>query len=398
MSHNVDILFRGAVEVIPREQLRSKLALGRPLRIKAGFDPTAPDIHLGHTVLLTKLRQFQQLGHHVIFLIGDFTARIGDPTGKNATRPPLTAEQVALNAETYREQAFKILDPARTEVVFNSSWLSELGTEGVIRMASHYTVARMLERDDFKKRYSGEQPIAVHEFLYPLFQGYDSVHLKADVEIGGTDQKFNLLMGRHLQAAYGVEQQSVLTLPLLEGLDGVMKMSKSSGNYIGISEPPTSMFGKLMSISDRLMWRYFELLSLRSSKDLGILEESVLAGANPRDIKIELGIELVGRFHGTQAAESARQEFMSRFSRKERPENIRQLPITVATCKISLPNLITDAGLQKTTSDARRVIAQGGLKLDGHKVTDVALSISVPGRYQIEIGKREVVILDVSLA
>lgn len=398
MSHNVDILFRGAVEVIPREQLRSKLALGRPLRIKAGFDPTAPDIHLGHTVLLTKLRQFQQLGHHVIFLIGDFTARIGDPTGKNATRPPLTAEQVALNAETYREQAFKILDPARTEVVFNSSWLSELGTEGVIRMASHYTVARMLERDDFKKRYSGEQPIAVHEFLYPLFQGYDSVHLKADVEIGGTDQKFNLLMGRHLQAAYGVEQQSVLTLPLLEGLDGVMKMSKSSGNYIGISEPPTSMFGKLMSISDRLMWRYFELLSLRSSKDLGILEESVLAGANPRDIKIELGIELVGRFHGTQAAESARQEFMSRFSRKERPENIRQLPITVATCKISLPNLITDAGLQKTTSDARRVIAQGGLKLDGHKVTDVGLAISVPGRYQIEIGKRVVVILDVSLA
>ena len=388
MTKDIELLCRGAEEIIPREDFEKRLADGRPLRVKAGFDPTAPDIHLGHTVILTKLRQFQDQGHHILFLIGDFTGRIGDPTGKNATRPPLTAEQVAANAETYCSQVFKILAEERTEVVFNSSWMGLMPAHDMVRLASHYTVARMLERDDFKRRYQGGQPIALHEFLYPLVQGYDSVHLRADVELGGTDQKFNLLMGRHLQEAYGQRPQTIFTLPLLEGRDGVQKMSKSLDNYIGVAEPPGEIFGKLMSISDPLMWRYFDLLSLRASHDLERLRREAAEGRNPRDLKLELAYEIVARYHGEAAAQRVMGEFIARFSQRSAPSDAQTLQLSVASGPHPLVTLLKQAALAPSTSDARRLIAQGAVKVDGDRVSDAAATLAAPGTYLVEVGKR----------
>jgi tyrosyl-tRNA synthetase len=379
------LIKRGAEELLVAAELLERLKCGRPLRVKAGFDPTAPDLHLGHTVLINKLRHFQELGHHVMFLIGDFTGMIGDPTGKNATRPPLSREQIEQNARTYQDQVFKILDPEKTEICFNSTWFDVLGAAGMIKLAARHTVARMLERDDFSKRYAGNQPIAIHEFLYPLCQGYDSVAMRSDVELGGTDQKFNLLVGRELQKHYGQSPQCILMMPLLEGLDGVNKMSKSLGNYIGITEPPQEVFGKLMSISDGLMWRYFDLLSFRASQDIASLKRDVDAGANPRDIKIQLAQELVARFHGKLHADRALEDFLARFQRGALPEDMPELSITAAP----IAQVMKQAGLAASTSEAMRLIDGGGVRLDGEKVSDKALMLPVGATLVLQVGKRK---------
>lgn len=390
---------RGVEEIIPDDRLGPLLAKargeGRPLRIKAGFDPTAPDLHLGHTVLLNKMRLLQDMGHTVIFLIGDFTGMIGDPTGKNVTRKPLTREQVSANAMTYEEQVFKILDPERTEVRFNSEWFGSMTAADLVRLSGTYTVARMLERDDFDKRFRGGQSIAVHEFLYPLVQGYDSVALDADIEIGGTDQKFNLLVGRHVQEAYGKAPQVVFTLPILEGLDGVQKMSKSLNNYVGISEPPDEMFGKVMSISDDLMWRYFNLLSLRPLPELRGLRRDADEGRNPRDIKFELAFELVERFHGgagegTRKARAAQEAFLARFQRGALPENIDEITVRCGPEGMSLPAALKASGLTKSTSEALRLLKQGAVRVDQERVEDRALMLPVGGNYLLQVGKRRI--------
>ena len=367
VEEQLALIKRGAEEVLVEAELVEKLKRGQPLRIKAGFDPTAPDLHLGHTVLINKLRQFQELGHQVIFLIGDFTGMIGDPSGKSATRPPLTREQVLENAETYKQQVFKILDPAKTEVAFNSMWMDQLRPQDFIRLASQYTVARMLERDDFDKRYKGSQPIAIHEFLYPLVQGYDSVALRADVELGGTDQKFNLLMGRELQRAYGQESQCIVTMPLLEGLDGVKKMSKSLGNYIGIQESPGVMYGKLVSMPDSLMWRYFELLSFRSLEEIEQFKRDVSAGANPRDIKIKLAEELVARFHGQEAAVTAHRAAGNRMKEGELPDDLPEVELQ-AEADMPIAAVLNRAGLVKNSAMARDLLNSGGVRVDGEVV------------------------------
>ena len=367
VEEQLALIKRGAEEVLVEAELVEKLKRGQPLRIKAGFDPTAPDLHLGHTVLINKLRQFQELGHQVIFLIGDFTGMIGDPSGKSATRPPLTREQVLENAETYKQQVFKILDPAKTEVAFNSTWMDQLRPQDFIRLASQYTVARMLERDDFDKRYKGSQPIAIHEFLYPLVQGYDSVALRADVELGGTDQKFNLLMGRELQRAYGQESQCIVTMPLLEGLDGVKKMSKSLGNYIGIQESPGVMYGKLVSMPDSLMWRYFELLSFRSLEEIEQFKRDVSAGANPRDIKIKLAEELVARFHGQEAAVTAHRAAGNRMKEGELPDDLPEVELQ-AEADMPIAAVLNRAGLVKNSAVARDLLNSGGVRVDGEVV------------------------------
>ncbi|MCG9711402.1 tyrosine--tRNA ligase [Shewanella insulae] len=379
---------RGTDEILLESDLLEKLKEGRPLRIKLGADPTAPDIHLGHTVILNKLRAFQELGHEVIFLIGDFTGMVGDPSGKNSTRPPLTREQVMANAETYKEQVYKILDPAKTRIEFNSSWLEDLGAAGMIRLASQQTVARMMERDDFKKRYASGQSIAIHEFMYPLLQGYDSVALEADVELGGTDQKFNLLMGRELQKAAGQKPQAVIMMPLLEGLDGVKKMSKSAHNYIGVSEPAGEMFGKIMSISDDLMWRYFELLSFRPLEEVAQLKSDVESGTNPRDVKIALAKEIIARFHDEAAAEAAHQEFINRFQKGAIPDDIQEIEIAAGD-GIGIANVLKDAGLVSSTSEAMRMIKQGAAKLDGEKIEDSRQQLSAGLTGVFQVGKRK---------
>jgi len=376
------------VDLISRVDLAERLRTGRPLRVKAGFDPTAPDLHLGHTVLLTKLRQFQELGHHVIFLIGDFTGMIGDPTGKSATRPPLTREQVAANAETYRQQVFRVLDASRTEVAFNSTWFDRMSAADMIRLAGTHTVARMLERDDFSKRYRSEQPIAIHEFLYPLVQGYDSVALRADVELGGTDQTFNLLMGRELQRQHGQAPQVVLTMPLLEGLDGVNKMSKSLGNYIGITDAPADMFGKLMSVSDELMWRYLELLSLQPTDVISSWRAEVANGRNPRDVKVELGREIVTRFHGEAAALAAIEAFDARFRRDEVPDDLVEIEIAAGASGMAFPTLLKAAGLVSSTSEAIRLIGQGAVKVDGERLEDKGRVLAQGASALLQVGKR----------
>jgi tyrosyl-tRNA synthetase len=379
---------RGASEIISEAEIKERLNSGRPLKIKAGFDPTAPDLHLGHTVLINKLRQFQDLGHEVSFLIGDFTALIGDPSGKNATRPPLSPDEIAQNAATYKEQIFKILIPEKTKIRFNSEWLQKLTPAEMIKLAATYTVARMLERDDFSKRYKENKPIAIHEFLYPLLQGYDSVALKSDVELGGTDQKFNLIMGRELQKHFGQKPQIVLMMPLLEGLDGKQKMSKSLGNYIGITEDAQSMFGKLMSISDDLMWRYFELLSFRSLGEINAWQKEVKAdAANPRDIKIKLAEEIVERFHGKKAAINAHEEFTTRFKNKALPENIETITVKIEDTDITIGNLLKQAGLCASSSEANRLIKQGGIKIDGQKIEDFSLRINKGSLNTYQVGK-----------
>ena len=379
---------RGTEEILPLEDLGEKLAGGKPLRVKAGFDPTAPDLHLGHTVLLNKLRQFQDHGHQVLFLIGDFTGMIGDPSGKSATRPPLTAEEVRTNAETYKSQVFRVLDPARTEVVFNSDWMNKFGAADMVRLASRHTVARMLERDDFHKRYTGKQPIAIHEFLYPLIQGYDSVALRADVELGGTDQKFNLLVGRQLQESYGQKPQVVMTLPLLEGLDGVQKMSKSLGNYVGIEESPGEMFGKIMSISDEQMWRWYELLSLRSLAEVDALRQAVTDGRNPRDVKFELAGELVARFHDVAAAEAAQQEFVARFRQGAMPSEMPLVELQAAEGGLGVAAALKAAGLVSSNSEAMRMIRQGAVRIDGERIEDSAMQLEAGTEQVCQVGKR----------
>jgi tyrosyl-tRNA synthetase len=382
-------LERGVEEVLVAADLRAKLSSGRPLRVKAGFDPTAPDLHLGHTVLINKMRQFQDFGHEVIFLIGDFTGMIGDPSGKSATRPSLSAAEVAANAETYKEQIFKILDPQRTRIAFNSEWMGAMSAADMIRLAASSTVARMLERDDFSKRYRGQQPIAIHEFLYPLVQGYDSVALQADVELGGTDQKFNLLMGRQLQQAAGQAPQVVLTLPLLEGLDGVNKMSKSLGNYIGITDAPDDMYGKVMSISDDLMWRYFELLSFRPLAEVAALREAIAAGANPRDAKFQLAAELVERFHGAAAAKRAHESFVSRFRNNELPADLPEVVLQSDTSgRLGIAHVLLGAGLVVSTSEAFRMIRQQAVRLDGERLEDKGLELAAGTSCVLQVGKR----------
>jgi tyrosyl-tRNA synthetase len=381
-------LERGAHEVLTGPDLRKKLARGVPLKVKAGFDPTAPDLHLGHTVLLNKMRQFQQFGHEVTFLIGDFTGLIGDPSGRNTTRPPLTPAEVQANARTYEGQVFKVLDAQRTRIDFNSRWLSPLTATDVVKLAANYTVARMLERDDFSRRYKAGQPISVHEFLYPLAQGYDSVAMRADVELGGTDQKFNLLVGRSLQEAYGQEPQVVLTMPLLEGTDGVNKMSKSLGNYIGIAEEPDSMFGKLMSISDTLMWRYFELLSFRPLGEIAALKKAALEGRNPRDIKFELALEIVTRFHDAGAAARAQKAFTARVSEKAVPEDLPVRVIRVDAAGLRVANLLKEAGLAASTSEANRKIEEGAVRIDGAKATDRGLTLKAGAEHVVQVGSR----------
>jgi len=380
---------RGAEEILLEAELLEKLKQGKSLKIKAGFDPTAPDLHLGHTVLINKLRQFQQLGHEVIFLIGDFTGMIGDPTGKNVTRKALTQEDVLANAETYKEQVFKILDPAKTRVEFNSTWMDKFGAAGMLKLASRQTVARMMERDDFKKRYTGGQSIAIHEFMYPLVQGWDSVALEADVELGGTDQKFNLLMGRELQKSEGQRPQTVLMMPLLEGLDGVQKMSKSLNNYIGITDSPTEMFGKIMSISDVLMWRYYELLSFKPMAEIDAYKAQIADGANPRDVKIDLAKELIARFHDEDAAQAAHQEFINRFQKGAMPDDIAELSITTENGEIAIANLLKEAGLVTSTSEAMRMIKQGAAKIDGEKVADNKVIINSGTTAVYQVGKRK---------
>ena len=386
-------LQRGTDEILPLDELQQRLRASqessRPLRIKAGFDPTAKDLHLGHTLLLNKLRTFQTLGHEVTFLIGDFTGMIGDPTGKNETRKPLTRSQVEENAQTYKEQVYKILDPERTRIAFNSEWLDKLGTEGMIRIAAQHTVARMLERDDFQKRYRDGHPIAIHEFLYPLLQGYDSVALQSDVELGGTDQKFNLLVGRHLQSAAGQKPQCIMTVPILEGLDGVQKMSKSLNNYIGVNDPPVEMFGKLMSISDQLMWRYFELLSFRPLAEVEGLRRGVEEGANPRDVKMQLGQEIVARFHDRAAAETARQAFVDQFSKGALPDNIPELTVSATDADgIALPKALKEAGLCASGSEASRQIQQRAVRVDQQRVEDRGLLLQRGCSYLLQVGPR----------
>ncbi len=380
---------RGAEEILVEEELLEKLKTGKPLKIKAGFDPTAPDLHLGHTVLINKLRQFQQLGHEVIFLIGDFTGMIGDPTGKNVTRKPLTKEDVLANAETYKEQVFKILDPSKTTIAFNSTWMDKLGAAGMLQLASRQTVARMMERDDFKKRYANGQAIAIHEFMYPLAQGWDSVALESDVELGGTDQKFNLLMGRELQKSEGQRPQTVLMMPLLEGLDGVQKMSKSLGNYIGITDSPSEMFGKIMSISDVLMWRYYELLSFKPLAEIESYKEAIANGKNPRDVKIDLAKELIARFHDETAAQAAHDEFINRFQKGAMPDDMPELAIKSDAGEIAIANLLKEAGLVASTSDAFRMIKQGAAKIDSEKVTERGLVIKAGTTAVYQVGKRK---------
>ncbi len=389
VAEQMAVIKRGCVELLVEKEMEDKLATGRPLIIKAGFDPTAPDLHLGHTVLIQKLRQFQQLGHDVHFLIGDFTGMIGDPTGKSETRKVLTKEDVLRNAETYKEQVFKILDPDKTKVVFNSSWLNDLGCGGLIALASKYTVARMLERDDFHKRYTGQQPIAIHEFLYPLIQGYDSVAMKADVELGGTDQKFNLLMGRELQREWGQPPQCVLTMPLLEGLDGVNKMSKSLGNYIGINEPPQEIFGKLMSVSDDLMWRYIQLLSFESLATIEGWKRQVAEGANPRNIKVRFAQEIVARFHDAAAAARALAEFEARFQKGVLPDDMPAISLPGVEGGLPVPQLLKQAGLVASTSEAIRQIAGGGVRLDGERVADKGVSVPMGTTVVAQVGKRK---------
>jgi tyrosyl-tRNA synthetase len=389
IDQQIAVFRRGADELLVESELRTKLARGKPLVIKEGFDPTRPDLHLGHTVQFNKLRQLQDLGHRVVFLIGDFTSLIGDPTGRNVTRPALSADEIAINAKTYTDQAFLILDRDKTEVAFNSKWLAALGADGMIRLAAKYTVARMLERDDFAKRYAAEQPIAIHEFLYPLAQGYDSVALKADVELGGTDQKFNLLVGRELQRHFGQEPQCILTLPLLEGLDGVNKMSKSLDNYVGITEPPAQMFGKLMSISDTLMWRYYELVSLRSTDEIDALRRECDAGRNPRDAKALLASEIVARFHSRSAAEAAREEFDARFRQGALPSDIRDVTLHANGAGLPIAQLAKQAGVVDSTSEALRLIAQRGLRLDGDVIEDKSLVVASGSTVIVQAGKRK---------
>ncbi len=379
---------RGTSEILLESELLTKLRRGKPLRIKAGFDPTAPDLHLGHTVLINKMRRFQDFGHEVIFLIGDFTGLIGDPTGRNATRPPLTPDEVKANAATYQAQIFKILDPQKTTVDFNSRWMGEMTSAGLIQLAARHTVARMLERDDFSKRYKGGQPIAIHEFLYPLVQGYDSVALRADVELGGTDQKFNLLVGRQLQEAYGQEPQVVLTMPLLEGLDGVNKMSKSLGNYIGVTEPADDMFGKLMSISDELMWRYFDLLSFRPNAELAKFKQEVAGGRNPMEVKIELALEITARFHDQTTAQRALEHFRARSQLGQVPDNVPKRVVNIDAASIGVAALLKQCGLTSSTSAAYRLMEQGGVRIDSQKVTDPKASVNSGKTYLIQVGKR----------
>ena len=382
------LIRRGADEIIREDELRTRLERGRPLRVKTGFDPTAPDLHLGHTVLINKMRHFQELGHHVMFLIGDFTGLIGDPSGRDVTRKPLTPEQLAENAETYKQQVFKILDPEKTEICFNSEWGNALGSTGMIKLAFSYTVARMLERDDFKKRYAGNQPISIHEFLYPLMQGYDSVVMRADVELGGTDQKFNLLVGRELQKQEGQEAQIALTMPILEGLDGVRKMSKSLENYVGIDEPANEMFGKLMSISDELMWRYYELLSFRSLSEVQRLRNEVKDGGNPRQAKVELALEIVTRFHDENAAKIAEDEFNARFRKGEMPADIEEKQVVIEGETIPVAGLLKKSGLVASTSDGIRMLKQGAVRIDSERVEDGAMAIHAGSSHVYQVGKR----------
>jgi tyrosyl-tRNA synthetase len=387
-TEDLGLIRRGAEEILVEAELVERLKEGRRLRVKAGFDPTAPDLHLGHTVLINKLRQFQELGHEVMFLIGDFTGMIGDPTGKNVTRKPLTREEVLENAATYEHQIYKILDPGKTTVLFNSQWMAEMNAADLVHVAAKYTVARMLERDDFNKRYNSNQPIAIHEFLYPLIQGYDSVAMKADVELGGTDQKFNLLVGRELQKHYGQKPQVIMTMPILEGLDGVQKMSKSLGNYIGISEPPDEMFGKLMSISDELMWRYFTLLSFRSIGEIEQLKSDVAAGLNPRDVKFQLCQEIVTRFHDRGAAEAAQANFVARFQKGNLPDDMPEILLDSEGGRLGIATILKGAGLTGSTSEAFRMIQQGAVRIDGERVADRELTVQAGCTHVVQIGKR----------
>ena len=399
IDRQLRIISRGCDELIVEAELRDKIRTGRPLRVKLGMDPTAPDLHLGHTVVINKLRQFQDLGHHIQFLIGDFTGMIGDPSGKNATRPPLSREQILQNAKTYQDQVFKVLDANRTEILFNSRWSEELGAAGLIRLAATWTVARMLERDDFGKRYAARQPIAIHEFLYPLMQGYDSVAMKSDVELGGTDQKFNLLVGRELQKHYGQAQQCILTMPLLEGTDGVDKMSKSLGNYVGISEPPQAIFGKLMSISDELMWRYVELLSFESLETIGGWKNEIAGGRNPRDIKVLFAREIVSRFHSVRDAERAQADFEARFRHNAVPENIPEVTVKVPgdrrketpgmAARMAIVKVLKECQLVSSASEGLRMIEQGGVRLNGEKVTDKDLALARGDTVVLQVGKRK---------
>lgn len=392
MQQDLDILSeleRGTADILLRTELVEKLKLGRPLRVKVGFDPTAPDLHLGHTVIINKMRQFQELGHHIIFLIGDFTGRIGDPTGKSATRPPLTEEQVVENAKTYQSQVFKILDPEKTEVAFNSTWMGKMSSAEMIQLAAKQTVARMLERDDFNKRYKAGQSIAIHEFLYPLVQGYDSVALRSDIEMGGTDQTFNLLVGRELQKHYGQPSQVVITLPLLEGLDGVNKMSKSLGNYIGITDSPTDMFGKIMSVSDELMWRYYDLLSFRKLSEIQALRKSVDEGENPRNVKFLLADEIITRFHSKAAAQAAQEDFIARFQKGTLPDDLAEVELEAPANGLPIGNLLKSVGLVESTSEAFRMMGQGGVKMDGEKLEDRNLLISKGTVAVFQVGKRK---------
>ena len=381
-------LQRGTDEVLPTDGLEAKLKKGRPLIVKAGFDPTAPDLHVGHTVLSNKMRQFQEFGHEVVFLIGDFTGMIGDPSGKNTTRPPLSPDEIKANAATYEAQIFKILDADKTRIEFNSSWMGQMDAAGLIKLAAHHTVARMLERDDFNKRYTGGQPISIHEFLYPIVQGYDSVELKADIELGGTDQKFNLLVGRQLQQDFGQEPQVVVTTPLLEGLDGVQKMSKSLDNYVGITDAPGEMFGKLMSISDELMWRYYEVLSFRSLEEIAALRKKVDAGMNPRDAKFELALEIVERFHDAKSAEGAKKEFIARFQRGAVPSDMPELSLPADGGRLGIAHLLKGAGLVSSNAEAFRMIKQGAVKIDGERVDDGTLHIDAGATHVYQVGKR----------
>jgi len=396
LQQALSLIARGTDEITKLGELEERLKSGRPLCIKVGFDPTAPDLHIGHTVVINKMRQFQDLGHRVVFLIGDFTGLIGDPTGKNVTRKALTPEEVKENAETYAKQVFKILDPEKTEIRFNSEWLNELGSVGMVRLAAKYTVARMLERDDFESRYKSNQPIAIHEFLYPLAQGYDSVVLECDVEMGGTDQKFNLHVGRHLQQQYGQSPQVIITLPLLEGLDGVQKMSKSLGNYVGITEPPGEMFGKLMSVSDELMWRYFDLLSFRGNEEIAEFKSDVAGGRNPRDIKFLLCEEIIERFHSREAAVAAREEFIARFQRGQMPGDMPEKTLETAGEGIGIAAALSQCGLTSSNSDAFRMIQQGGVRIDGEKISDRRMKLEPGFSGVLQVGKRKFCKADVS--
>jgi len=388
LDEQIAELTRGTDEVLPEDALAAKLKQGRPLVVKAGFDPTAPDLHIGHTVLINKMRQFQEFGHEVVFLIGDFTGLIGDPSGKNATRPPLSGEEIQANARTYEAQIYKILDADRTRIEFNSNWMGNMDAAGLVKLASHHTVARMLERDDFKKRYESGQPISIHEFLYPIVQGYDSVALRADVELGGTDQKFNLLVGRQLQQDFGQEPQVVMTMPLLEGLDGVQKMSKSLGNYVGITDAPAEMFGKLMSISDDLMWRYFELLSFRSLDDIHGLRAAIDEGLNPRDAKFELALEIVARFHDDAAAAAAREAFIAQFREGAMPDDMPELTLQAQDGGLGIAHLLKGAGLVSSTSEAFRMIKQGAVRIDGQRVDDRGLVVDAGSTNVYQVGRR----------